>query len=73
MDVDQRAADSVEERRSQYLHVASQHHQIHIAAEQLKLTLFGLSAGIAGGGDMYERHTERAAPARPDRGGWRSP
>ena len=58
MDVDQRAADRVEKRRGQYLHVAGQHHQIHIAAEQLKLTLFGLVAGFARGRDVYERHAE---------------
>ena len=58
MDVDHRAADSVEKRRSEYLHVARQHYQIDIAAQQLQLTLFGLGAGVAGGGDMDERHTE---------------
>jgi len=58
VDVDQGTADSVEKRRSEYLHVAGQHYKIDITAEQLKLTLFGLGAGVAAGGDMYERHTE---------------
>jgi hypothetical protein len=44
------------------LHVARQHHQIHVAAEQLKLTLFGFGAGVAGGGDVDERHAEGPNP-----------
>ena len=62
MNVDHRAADSVEERRSEDLHVAGHHHQIDIAPEQFELTLFGLGAGVAGGGDVEERHTEGAHP-----------
>ncbi len=58
MNVDQRATNRIQERRGQYLHAARQNPQIHVAAKQQKLTLFGLGADVAGGRDVDERHSE---------------
>ena len=59
VDVDQRAADVRQEVVREDLHVARQHDQIGVAAQQIEQALFGIRAIVFRRGDMNERHAER--------------
>src|ERR1700742_4464846 len=59
-DVDHRAAEFSEEILRENLHVACKHHQIDVAAQQVKLASFCLIAELLGGGDIDERRAELA-------------
>jgi hypothetical protein len=60
VDVDQRAPGLAEEGRADDLHVAGEHDEVDVAAQQLELPPLGLVPVVPGRGNVEVRHPEGA-------------